>query len=91
MFPLLFMPFQAGDGAAGSGSDKLDNLPLSYDLKCSEEFGVGAMNVSIQEKINIRENQLGKISEYMRGLHQKYKLQEAVSTLIDGIFAISEG
>ena len=49
------MPFQAGDGAAGSGSDKLDNLPLSYDLKCSEEFGVGAMNVSIQEKINIRE------------------------------------
>ena len=51
MFPLLFMPFQAGD----AGVDQLDNLPLCYDLKCSEEFGVGAMNVSIQEKINIRE------------------------------------
>ena len=51
MFPLLFMPFQAGD----TGVDQLDNLPLCYDLKCSEEFGVGAMNVSIQEKINIRE------------------------------------
>ena len=50
MYPLLFLPFQSD-----KSSDQLNNLPVSYDLKCSEEFGCGAMNVTIYQKINIGE------------------------------------
>ena len=40
MFPLLFIP-----GDTSTGEPQL--TPVSYDLKCSEEFGCGAMNVTI--------------------------------------------
>ena len=52
MFPLLFIP------GAETGGDDHDDEDVSYDLKCSEEFGSGAMNVTIvrtPEKRNIVE------------------------------------
>ena len=51
MFPLLFIP---GDTAS---SKDTDIAPVSYDLKCSEEFGCGAMSVSISvlDKRNVGE------------------------------------
>lgn len=51
MFPLLFIP---GDT---TNSKDTPISPVSYDLKCSEEFGCGAMNVTINvlEKRNVGE------------------------------------
>ena len=43
MYPLLFMPFSS------DSKEYLEDLPVSYDLKCSETFGEGAMNVTISE------------------------------------------
>ena len=47
MDPLLFMPFNS------DSQEYLENLPVSYDLKCSETFGQGAMNITISEKMKI--------------------------------------
>ena len=57
MFPLLFIPFQSEPGPEGSRGDTgaQDSLPACYDLRCSEEFGNGAMNVTITQKLNIGE------------------------------------
>ena len=57
MFPLLFIPFQSDSGQDGFGSDpgSQDALPACYDLRCSEEFGNGAMNVTISQKLGIGE------------------------------------
>ena len=41
MYPLLFMPFNS------DSQEYLDNLPVSYDLKCSETFGEGGRNIRI--------------------------------------------
>ena len=47
MFPLLFMPFPT------PSTDQTDDV--SYDLKCSEEFGCGGMNVTLMMKMRIGE------------------------------------
>ena len=45
MFPLLFIPGSGECAAATSGQQ----LTTCYDLRCSEEFGCGASNVTIQQ------------------------------------------
>ena len=45
MFPLLFIPGSGECAAATSGQQ----LATCYDLRCSEEFGCGASNVTIQQ------------------------------------------
>ena len=57
MFPLLFIPFQSDSGSDDPGGDlgSGESLPACYDLRCSEEFGNGAMNVTITQRLNIGE------------------------------------
>ena len=45
MFPLLFIPGSGECAAATSGQQ----LTTCYDLRCSEEFGCGASNLTIQQ------------------------------------------
>ena len=84
MFPLLFIPFQSDSGQDGSGSDpgSQDALPACYDLRCSEEFGNGAMNVTISQKLGIGEPTYNvtistvKVSYYYHGeLHYRDELR----------------
>ena len=50
MYPLLFIPNQKNPE-----QEYLEDLPVTYDLKCSEEFGYGKRCVSISEKKKIGE------------------------------------
>ena len=56
MDPLLFMPFNS------DSQEYLENLPVSYDLKCSETFGQGAMNITILEKTKIGKEPVYNVS-----------------------------
>ena len=56
MDPLLFMPFNS------DCQEYLLDLPVSYDLKCSETFGQGAMNITISEKMKIGKEPVYKVS-----------------------------
>ena len=47
MFPLLFIPGSGSGECAAATSGQ--QLATCYDLRCSEEFGCGASNVTIQQ------------------------------------------
>ena len=47
MFPLLFIPGSGSGECAAATSGQ--QLTTCYDLRCSEEFGCGASNVTIQQ------------------------------------------
>ena len=51
------MPFNTSDT-----QEYLENLPVSYDLKCSDTFGQGAMNITISEKMKIGKEPVYKVS-----------------------------
>ena len=49
MFPLLFIPFKSDSDGQGGDPGCEVSLPACYDLRCSEDFGSGAMNVTITQ------------------------------------------